>query len=129
MEARELVALARKVLPLAYAPYSRYPVAAALVTAEGEVFTGVNVENGSFGLTICAERNAVAAAVSAGRRRFSRLAVVAQGDLPPLPCGACRQVLAEFAPHLQIFVAAGEAAVQEYSLQELLPHAFNFGAK
>ncbi len=129
MEAQELLGLARKSLPLAYAPYSGYHVAAALLTEAGEVFTGVNVENSSYGLSICAERAAVAAAVGAGQRKFTRLAVVTEGDAPPLPCGACRQVLAEFAPNLHIIVASREEEGQSYLLAELLPHAFVLRAK
>ncbi|MEW5921699.1 MAG: cytidine deaminase [Bacillota bacterium] len=129
MEPGELVTLAREALPRAYAPYSGYRVAAALLTEKGEVFTGVNVENSSLGLTVCAERAAVAAAVTAGHRQFSRLAVVAEGDAPPLPCGACRQVLSEFAPDLQIFVASRDEEMQKFTLQELLPHSFSFRKK
>ena len=96
-------------LPLAYAPYSNYKVAAALLTADGKIFTGVNVENAAFGLTICAERAALFSAVSAGYRSFSHLVVLSQdSDNLPFPCGACRQVLREFSPDLKIIVTGGE---------------------
>lgn len=124
MDLDKLLNLARSALPGAYAPYSGYPVAAALLTAGGDVFTGVNVENASLGLTICAERAAVAAAVAGGYREFSHIAVVAGGESPPIPCGACRQVLSEFAPALQVLVSSRKGEVRTYTLKELLPHAF-----
>lgn len=124
MEPHKLLQSARSCLPRAYAPYSGYKVAAALLTNKGEVFNGVNVENASLGLTICAERVAVAAAVTAGQRHFSRLAVVADGESFPVPCGACRQVLSEFAPNLQIVVASRGKESQTFSLSELLPNSF-----
>ncbi len=129
METDKLVESARVCLPRAYAPYSGYSVAAALLTTKGEVFNGVNVENASLGLTMCAERVAVAAAVTAGHRQFSRLAVVAEGESPPFPCGACRQVLHEFAPNLQIIVASRDKEYQTFTLPELLPHTFEFNGK
>ncbi len=129
MDKDKLVEEARACLPRAYAPYSGYRVAAALLTTKGELFTGVNVENASLGLTICAERVAVTAAVAAGYRKFTCLAVVAEGESPPLPCGACRQVLHEFAPNLQIIVAMRDKGSQVFTLPELLPHTFEFTAK
>lgn len=126
METSDLIQLAKDHLPRAYAPYSGYRVAAALLTANGDVFTGVNVENGSLGLTICAERAAVMSAVTAGERQFTRLAVVADGESPPLPCGACRQVLHEFAPTIDIIVVSPGKENQTYNLAELLPHSFSF---
>jgi cytidine deaminase len=111
----------------AYAPYSSYPVGAALRCADGALFTGCNVENASYSLTTCAERTAVFTAVAAGRRAFDALAIVAPGDRPPYPCGACRQVLAEFCPgDLPVFIApAGRLDdVQSIALRDLLPYAF-----
>lgn len=105
----------------AYAPYSNFKVGAALLTAGGRVFTGCNVENISFGLTICAERAAVTAAISANEREFRALVVVADSREPVTPCGACRQVLAEFAPSLPVRSANLNGAIFEGSLAELLP--------
>ena len=129
MDLEKLVQMARSSLANAYAPYSGYPVAAALITVSGEVFTGVNVENASLGLTICAERVAVAAAIAAGHRAFSHIAVVTGGQYPPLPCGACRQVLYEFAPSLQVLVSSREGEIRSYALEELLPCSFNLPEK
>lgn len=105
----------------AYAPYSRFAVGAALRTKSGRVFTGCNVENLSFGLTICAERAAVFSAIAAGEREFAALAIVADSREPVTPCGACRQVLAEFAPALPVCSANLQGAVFESSIAELLP--------
>lgn len=118
-----LVALAREMLAYSYAPYSRFSVGAALEADTGEVFTGCNVENASYGLTICAEQNAVAAAVSRGRRRFRRLVVVTGGQRAVAPCGRCRQVLAEFGTDLRVYgVANGETV--NWELKDLIPDPF-----
>ncbi len=105
----------------AYAPYSRFHVGAALVAVDGRVFTGCNVENISFGLTICAERNAVFAAVAAGCREFSKIIIVADTEEPASPCGACRQVLAEFNPDLEIVLSTFQGKTERFLLSELLP--------
>ena len=107
----------------AYAPYSGFLVGAALQCASGAVFPGCNVENVSLGLTICAERVCVAKAVEAGDRHFESLTVVADTDVPIVPCGACRQVLAEFAPEMRIQSWTLAGASQEFSLSQLLPSA------
>lgn len=110
----------------AHAPYSRYRVGAALVTVDGRVFSGCNVENASFGLSVCAERNAVAAAVAAGAREFRLLVVVTDSSPPAAPCGACRQVLAEFGSFLVLLVnPAGERLAS--SVAELQPRPFRGG--
>ena len=118
-----LLAAARRVQGQAYAPYSNFLVGAALETPDGKVFVGCNVENASFGLTICAERAALFAAVSAGAREFRRVVVVSNVDPPAAPCGACRQVLAEFGLNLSI-EAVGSARTVRWQLSELLPAAF-----
>lgn len=122
-----LLRAAAETLPQAYAPYSGYPVGAAILADDGSVFTGCNLENVSYGLTLCAERNAAAEAVKAGRRQFLAVAVVATGPAIPYPCGACRQVLAEFAgPDCPVFVARtdGLDTPQHLTLGTLLPHSF-----
>lgn len=116
-----LLDAARLAREQAYAPYSRFAVGAALRTKSGRIFTGCNVENLSFGLTICAERSAVFSAVAAGERDFAALAVVADSREPVTPCGACRQVLAEFAPALPVCSANLQGTVFESSIAELLP--------
>lgn len=123
MNFESLIDQAKSMRKHAYAPYSRFQVGAALRTKQGRVYCGCNVENLSFGLTICAERNALFAAISAGERDFDALAVVADSREPVTPCGACRQVLAEFAPDLPICSANLEGQTFESTIRELLPRA------
>ena len=108
----------------AYAPYSGFAVGAALLSSSGEIFSGSNIENSSFGLTICAERVAVSTAVQAGCRQFAAIAVVAETDSPVAPCGACRQFLAEFNPSLPIYSAGRDGVHTSWSLSTLLPSPF-----
>jgi cytidine deaminase len=119
-----LEAAARAVRVRAYAPYSRYAVGAALLSVDGTVFTGVNVENASYGLTVCAERGAISAAIAAGQHRFAALVVAVKGARAAAPCGVCRQVLAEFPPSFPIVCVSADGDRFETSVAELLPHAF-----
>jgi len=105
----------------AYAPYSKFQVGAVLVGRGGRIFAGCNVENISFGLTICAERNAVFAAVAADCREFEKIVIVADTEVPASPCGACRQVLAEFHPDLEVVLANFRGRSEIFHLSELLP--------
>jgi cytidine deaminase len=116
-----LVAAAWKARESAYAPYSNFPVGAALLASDGRIFAGCNVENISFGLTVCAERVAIGSAITAGARQFVAIAVVADTGVPISPCGACRQVLAEFG--VQQIVLANRSGSIEFTLDELLPRA------
>lgn len=125
MTDRELMALAVSMMERSYCPYSHFPVGAALLCADGRVFTGCNVENAAYGQSICAERTALVKAVSEGvRSGFVKLAVAGRSEDYCWPCGACRQMLWEFAPELEVLCcnAAGETACAP--LRELLPHGF-----
>lgn len=123
MDAKELMKIARKARQNAYAPYSHFAVGAALLTESGRVYTGCNIENASYGLTCCAERNAIFAAVGAGERRFKMLAVAADSPEPVAPCGACRQVIAEFGIPLVVMGNLKEAT-KTMTAEELLPYGF-----
>jgi cytidine deaminase len=119
----DLIDAAKKARSQAYAPYSKFAVGAALLTKSGRIITGCNVENLSFGLTICAERAAVFTAVALGEKDFEAIAVVADSMTPVTPCGACRQVLAEFAEDLPICSANLQDVRFASTLRELLPRA------
>ncbi len=122
---RELIRLANQVRRNAYAPYSGYVVGAAVLTDDGRIFTGVNVENASYPNGVCAERVAVYKAVSEGARRFRAIAVVTENG--GTPCGFCRQVLAEFGSQMLILIAnSREDLVMETTLEALLPYAFRY---
>ncbi|MGE5397396.1 MAG: cytidine deaminase [Chitinophagales bacterium] len=118
----ELIQYARQVQGKAYAPYSRFKVGAALEDTEGTVHVGCNIENSSYGLTICAERAALARAVADGKLKFQRMGLVADSE-SIVPCGACLQVLTEFAPDLHI-ICAGVNNVVKYKISDLLPRGF-----
>lgn len=118
-----LLAFAREVKGKAYAPYSDFRVGAA-VFAGGEIFQGVNVENAAYGSSICAERAAALAAVTAGITEFDAIAVVGDSEAPTVPCGACRQFLAEFNPEMRVIMGGRTDAVMVMALDELLPEAF-----
>ena len=119
-----LLAEAREALERAYAPYSRFAVGAALRARSGRVYRGANVENASLSLSVCAERAAVFTAVNAGEREFDAIAIVTRAEEPTPPCGACRQVLLEFAPDLTLHLAGREGQSQSHTLAELLPLPF-----
>jgi cytidine deaminase len=119
-----LVTAARAAQARAHAPYSKYHVGAALEAEDGRIFAGCNVENASYGLTICAERVAAGAAVTAGATRFRRVVIVTDSDPPGSPCGACRQFLAEFGLDIQV-EAVGPRGRRTWRLGELLPATFD----
>jgi len=123
---RVLVAAAVEARQRAVAPYSRFKVGAALLGRSGEITTGANVESASFGLTCCAERVALFNALTGGKRDFVALAIVARAPGGPMPCGACRQLLAEYAPRAVVWVADSRAprVIRQFTVRELLPRAF-----
>lgn len=118
-----LLAFAREVQEKAYAPYSKFRVGAA-VYAGGEIFQGVNVENAAYGTTICAERSALTAAITAGFTDVTAIAVVGDSESPTVPCGCCRQALAEFNPEMRVIMGGVTDEVSVMTLDELLPEAF-----
>jgi cytidine deaminase len=119
----ELVQRARDAMRHAWAPYSKFHVGAAIQAADGKVYVGCNVESASYGLTICAERMALGAAVVAGARSLERVVVTTEVDPPAAPCGACRQLLAEFGLGLEV-IAVGPTTERRWTLAALLPDAF-----
>ena len=124
MDDKALIELAKQARAHAYAPYSGFAVGAAALSADGRVFLGCNIENASYGLTNCAERTAIFSAVAAGAKVFEALAVVADGEQPCAPCGACRQVIAEFSIKRIILAnLAGKSRI--VTAEELLPYAFS----
>lgn len=127
-ERDRLIAAARAARPQAYAPYSHFTVGAALLAEDGRIYSGVNIENASYGLTVCAERNAIGAMVLAGGQRIRAVAVCTENGVTP--CGACRQVLAEFAPEgndVPVWMIDGAENTRTMTLAELLPD--DFGAR
>lgn len=125
MTDRELVERAFAMHAVSYVPYSHFPVGAALLCADGTVFTGCNVENAAYGSTICAERTALLKAISEGHREdWQTIAIAGRGEDYCWPCGSCRQMLYEFAPNLRVLAARGDGQFQCVPLSELLPHGF-----
>ena len=118
-----LLELARDAMTRSYSPYSNYPVGAALLCADGRIYQGCNIENASFGLSNCGERTAIFKAISEGAMEFTAIAI-ASVKSAPWPCGACRQVLNEFAPNIRVLVTWGDGLVDEAPLSVLLPHGF-----
>ena len=123
MDKAKLIGAAVEARRHAYAPYSHFAVGAALLAKSGQIFTGCNVENISFRLTVCAEEAAVAAAIAAGEREFVAIAVAANSNEPAMPCGACRQVLAEFNPNIEVITSTLDGREESVRLNELLPGA------
>ena len=124
MTDRELINKAAEAMRSAYAPYSHFPVGAALECEDGTVVTGCNVENASLGCTICAERVAIGTAISFGHRKFRRIAIIAESTEYCVPCGTCRQVLSEFSPSMEVLCAKFDGRYVSYRLSSLLPAAF-----
>lgn len=126
MDIRELIQAALKAREKAYVPYSKFAVGAALLTKDGKIYKGCNVENASFGLTNCAERTAFFKAISEGDTEFSAITVVADTASPVAPCGACRQVMTEFcAPDTKVYLTNLKGDVHETTIEKLLPGAFS----
>ena len=125
MNGSDLIAAARRARRRAYAAFSGFKVGAALEAADGTIITGCNIENATYGLTMCAERVAMFKALSDGHRRFPRIAIVADTDAPTPPCGACRQVLWEFAGDVEIVLANLRRETGRYRLGELFPLPFD----
>ena len=116
---------AKKAREKAYTPYSKFKVGAAVLTTDGKIFTGCNIENASFGLTVCAERVAILKAISEGSYRFKAMAIIGDTKRPCSPCGACRQVISEFGEDIKIAMSNLKGDVKIKKISELLPEAFN----
>lgn len=127
MHKTDLIEIAREAQNQAYAPYSGFRVGAALLTKGGKIYTGANVENSSYGLSICAERVAVFKAVNDGERDFAAICICGSGEGFIYPCGACLQVLAEFAKDLKVIITDEKKQHKEYNLNEMLPQVFSLG--
>ena len=126
MEIKELIKAAEEASKFSYSPYSHYNLGAALLTKSGKVFKGTNVENASYPLTCCAERIAIFKAVSEGEKEFDTIVIRSNDDSFPYPCGACRQVMAQFSKDLVVYVVNGKNEYEKYTIKELLPHTFEF---
>ena len=125
MTREELKAAAIDMLDRAYCPYSHFPVGAALECSDGTVFTGCNIENAAYGLTICAERTAIFKAISEGHRDFKRIVIAGKSEDYCVPCGSCRQVMQEFAPQMEVICLNGKGEAKHFALKELLPYGFD----
>ena len=123
MSIEELLNIAKKYIKNCYSPYSKIRIVSVLETIDGEIHVGVNIENASYGLTICAERVAIFKAVSEGKRKFKRILIYSP-DVLPYPCGACRQVMAEFFDGKEKVIVANDEEIREHNFEELLPFFF-----
>lgn len=126
MDIEALKIQAKNVAKNSYSPYSKFTVAAVFISGEGRVFSGVNVENGSYGLTICAERNAIFSAVTQGSHDIATMVIYTPTDKPTPPCGACRQVIAEFSSSAEIISICDGEEELSYTIDQLLPSSFSF---
>lgn len=124
MENKKLVELAMGAMKNAYVPYSKFRVGAALLTEDGEVYTGCNIENATYGATNCAERTAIFKAVSEGYTKFKKIAIISDSNNLTYPCGICRQVILEFGKDIKVICANNKGEFKEYELKDLLPFAF-----
>lgn len=130
MDHNKMVEMALKIRHHAYSPYSKFCVGAVLLTRDGDIYTGVNIENATYGATNCAERTAIFKAVSEGKTKFKAIAIAGDGDDYTYPCGICRQVLAEFADSdMEIICGNNKGEFKIYTFGQLLPHAFELGTK
>lgn len=125
----KLIAEAKKAREKAYAPYSNFKVGAAVLTSNGKIFSGCNIENSSYGLSICAERTAIFNAVSSGYREFTKIAVVTDSDTPSSPCGACRQVIFEFGDDIEVIMSNLKGDMRIARIDELLKDGFTHRIK
>ncbi|MBI4481842.1 MAG: cytidine deaminase [Acidobacteria bacterium] len=125
MTDQQLIAEAHKALQFAVAPYSRFRVGAALLGGDGKVYRGCNIENSTYGLTVCAERVAIFKALSEGVRKFRKIAVASSSEKGASPCGSCRQLLWEFCGDIPVLVATPSGKTSKYRVQKLLPHPFD----
>ena len=123
----ELVESARNAMSKAYAPYSGIRVGASLASATGRIFQGCNIENSSYGLTICAERVAIGCAIASGEREFVAMAIMNSTDGIFTPCGACRQVMSEFAPDLKLILVSSDGKIERTDMAKIFPHPFRLG--
>ena len=122
---KRLIKEAEKARKRAYTPYSKFKVGAAILTSDGKIFTGCNIENASFGLTVCAERVAILKAISEGSTEFEAIAIIGDTDQPCSPCGACRQVVSEFGEKIKIIMSNLKGDIKIKKIGELLPEAFS----
>ena len=121
----QLIDTAIHQLKYSYTPYSNFKVGAALLAKNGQVYTGCNIENAAYGLTICAERTAIFKAISEGHRDFKRIVIAGKSEDYCVPCGSCRQVMQEFAPQMEVICLNGKGEAKELTLRELLPYGFD----